>query len=215
MYTARHQANNTARLTHERLFGPWTPTAHEGAYTHTVTETRRFSSTFLCVAVFFLDLRLSPSTGDTLSPPRLPSEKAVRLWSSSLPRHGLEGTPLANLPSDGERRAWGGYYGYYAHHFGTIRRRDPPMLLDLAVAEEQGDMIHLFGEGQDDVGPFTLSIRVARSTGLFDGIKSYTQHQIRWDWRGCVTPFGLAGRWGDWDHGGGPIWIWPRGWSED
>ncbi|KZV60534.1 hypothetical protein PENSPDRAFT_340371 [Peniophora sp. CONT] len=209
-YTARHQANNTAHLTHERFFGPWIPTAHEGAYAHTVTETRRFSSSFLCVATFFLDLHLSPLTGDSLSAPRLPSTKDVRHWMSLLPRHGLEGTPLAELPNDGGRRPWGGYYGFYARGLNGMTHRDPPMILELAVAVVQEDMIHLFGEGQDNVGSFTLSVRVARRTGLFDGIKSYTQNQIRWDWRGCVTPFGLVGRWE-----GGPVWIWPRDWSEE
>ena len=134
------------------------------------------------------------------------------MWTELLPQHSLEGTPLADLPTDGGRRAWGGYYGFYARSLGTTYR-DPPMILDLAVAIAQEDMIHLFGEGQDNVGPFTLSVSVARRTGLFDGIKSYTQNQIRWDWRGCVTPFGLVGRWGD-RHWGGPVWIWPREWSE-
>ncbi|VDB84521.1 unnamed protein product [Peniophora sp. CBMAI 1063] len=210
-YTARHWANNTARLTHERFFGSWIATAHDGNYPQTVTETRRFSSSFLCIVAFYLDLRLSPSQDDSLSPPRLPRGQGARIWTDLLPRHSLEGTPLHHLPNDGGRRAWGGYYGYYARSIG--RYRDPPMILDLAVAVAQEDMIHLFGEGQDNVGSFTLSVRVARRTGLFDGIKSYTHDQLRWDWRGCVTPFGLVGRWGD-RHQGGPVWIWPREWSE-
>lgn len=129
---------------------------------------------------------------------------------------GLAGTPFAALSST-TSRAWAGYY--------TCRRigaRDPPMYIELRSTpaphagtdtESAHDRVHFRGEGYDRVGTFVIIGTCDTRTGVISAIKTYEMmHQ--WEWRGMLTPFGIAGMWGaGWGGWGGWWWIWPREWS--
>jgi hypothetical protein len=146
-------------------------------------------------------------------------------------KNRLAGTPLAGLLSsagsegddnDGRRvgrRLWAGYY--------TIDDDEtclePPMTLELHhvqgplaltpnVGPDPSETIHFRGEGHDSVGTFTLRGSCDTCTGTVTATKSYVTHE--WAWRGMITPFGMAGIWGDHLLGCGWWWIWPREWSK-
>jgi hypothetical protein len=142
----------------------------------------------------------------------------------------LAGTPLAELlssagsesdDSDGRRdgrRLWAGYYTVD----GDETDQDPPMFLELHYVQgplalppnarpNPSETIHFRGDGHDGVGTFTLRGSCDTCTGAVTATKSYGTHE--WNWRGMVTPFGMAGIWGDYLLGGGWWWIWPREWS--
>jgi hypothetical protein len=144
----------------------------------------------------------------------------------------LAGTPLAELllsagsggdDSDGRRvgrRLWAGYYTMDDDETG----QDPPMFLELhhvqgplALPRNAGpdpsETIYFRGEGHDGVGTFTLTGSCYTCTGAVMATKSYATHE--WIWRGMVTPFGMAGIWGDILVGGGWWWIWPQEWSNN
>ena len=145
--------------------------------------------------------------------------------STSIPlrpwlRDGLAGTPFAShLPTTG--CAWAGYYTTMGLMGGGL---DPPMHLQLCsestppvqnddVNTDAGadpDRVHFYGEGRDGVGMFIITGTCKKSTGVVRAIKAYATHS--WEWRGVLTPFGMAGIWGP-DWGGGWWWIWPREWS--
>ena len=128
---------------------------------------------------------------------------------------GLAGTPLANLSSTTDT-AWAGYYTYFG-----IEDRDPPTYIKLRAApppppsdsdndSDPNRRSHFSGEGHDGVGSFTLTGWCDAHTGYVSAIKAY-EAQL-WEWRGMLTPFGMAGIWGP-EWGGGWWWIWPREWS--
>jgi len=138
----------------------------------------------------------------------------------------LAGTPLAELllsagggggDSDG-RSLWVGYYTIDDDETG----QDPPMFLELYYVQgplafppnagtDPYETVHFRGEGHDSVGTFTLRGSCDTCTGAVTATKSYSTHE--WNWQGMVTPFGMAGIWGDILLGGGWWWIWPREWS--
>ena len=133
---------------------------------------------------------------------------------------GLAGTPLAALSST-TGRAWAGYYTSK-----DTEGRGPPMYIELrsAPAERTGadtdeahDRVHCFrGEGRDGGGKFGIIGTCDTRTGMVSAMKAY--ETFVWEWRGMLTPFGMAGMWGSsWaassNWGGGWWWIWPREWS--
>ena len=79
-----------------------------------------------------------------------------------------------------------------------------------AVAGFDSDRVHIYGEGQDGVGTFTVIGTCKKGTGVVRAIKAYATHS--WEWRGVLTPFGMGGIWGPGSRGGW-WWIWPREWS--
>jgi len=135
---------------------------------------------------------------------------------------GLASTPLAALSST-TSCAWAGYYTYKG-----MDDRDPPMYIELRSTpapdaraetdtEAAHDRVYFRGEGHDEVGMFDLIGTCDTRTGVISAIKGYgIIHQ--WEWRGMLTPFGMAGMWGRgwgnaWAWGAGWWWIWPREWS--
>ena len=131
---------------------------------------------------------------------------------------GLAGTPLAALSST-TGCAWAGYYTYKG-----VGGREPPMYIELrstpardseADTEVAHDHVHFRGEGHDG-GKFVIMGTCDTRTGVISAIKAYETH--RWEWRGMLTPFGMAGMWGhSWTAGSswgiGWWWVWPREWS--
>ena len=128
---------------------------------------------------------------------------------------GLAGTPLAALsPTTG--RAWAGYYTCRC-----IVDRVPPMYIELrsipapdaADTESTHNRVYFRGDGHDRVGTFVITGTCDTRTGVISATKAYDMmHQ--WEWRGMLTPFGMAGTWGAGLRGwGGWWWIWPREWS--
>ena len=153
--------------------------------------------------------------------PSLSSSSPIRPWL----RPRLAGTPLATLSST-TGRAWAGYYTII-----PTGGRELPMFLELrsvpplpdtdadtdadavtAGSELEPELVYFSGEGHDGVGTFKVAGACDPCTGTVSAIKSYTSMTLWWEWRGMVTPFGMAGTWGPtWD--GGWWWIWPREWS--
>ena len=144
----------------------------------------------------------------------------------------LAGTPLAELllsvGSEGDdsdvrrvgRRPWAGYYTIDDDETG----QDPPMFLELryiqgplaliSAGPGPSETILFSGEGHDGVGTFTLRGSCDTRTGAVMARKSYATHE--WSWQGMVTPFGMAGIWGDiFLTRGGWWYIWPREWSNN
>jgi hypothetical protein len=147
-------------------------------------------------------------------------------------RNRLAGTPLAELLSSTDiegdasngrlsRRQWAGYYVYGNHETGF----HPPMSLELYSVQgpiaspnqepDSAEHMHFRGEGHDGVGTFTLSGTCNTSTGVVMATKAYLEDGWRWEWRGMVTPFGMAGTWGVAEPDAGWWWIWPRVWSNN
>jgi hypothetical protein len=150
----------------------------------------------------------TPSSPPFPSPPSFSNE--MRPWLNN----GLAGTPLADLPlTNGS--AWAGY----CTHFNRIGC-EPPMYLELRAMPppppgpdddtNQIRMRYFHGEGQDGVGPFTVSGSCDTDNGVVRATKVYETHG--WHWRGMVTPFGMVGVWGS-GQDFGWWWIWPREWS--
>ena len=137
----------------------------------------------------------------------------VRPWLHD----GLAGTPLAALSST-TGCAWAGYYTYKG-----VGSSDPPMYIEMrstsgpdagADTESARNGLHFRGEGHDGVGKFVIHGACDTRTGMVGATKVYEMHQ--WEWRGMLTPFGMAGMWGpSWGAGWGAgwWWIWPREWS--
>jgi hypothetical protein len=73
--------------------------------------------------------------------------------------------------------------------------------------------VYFCGEGQDAVSAFTVSGMCDARTGAVYDVKEYVTTMVQWQWRGMVTPFVMAGRWGS-DRSGGWWWIWPQEWSD-
>ena len=178
------------------------------------------SVSFSCDDLFEVQRATSPSS--FFLPPSQP-------WL----KNRLAGTPLAELlsvssegdDSDGRRvgrRLWAGYYTYGDDKIG----QDSPMFLELHNVQgpssalppnagpDPSETIHFRGEGHDGVGAFTLRGSCESRMGAVTATKSYATHA--WDWQGVVTPFGIAGIWGDnLFTEGGRWWIWPREWSNN
>jgi hypothetical protein len=145
----------------------------------------------------------------------------------------LAGTPLAELllsassegvDSVGRRAGHRLWAGYYTIDDGETSP-DPPMFFELHYIQDPlglpphagpgpSETMHFRGEGRDGVGTFTLRGSCDTRTGTVTARKSYATHE--WNWQGMVTPFGMAGIWGDiFLTGGGWWWIWPREWSDN
>jgi hypothetical protein len=77
------------------------------------------------------------------------------------------------------------------------------------------DPVEYFGgEGHDGSGTFTLRGTCNTSTGVVVVTNTYTEYELEEEWRGMVTPFGMAGIWSD-ESNTGWWWIWPREWSNN
>ena len=157
---------------------------------------------------FELGITTTPSSGSSSS-----SSYPLRPWLRDRPA----GTPLADLLSM-TGRPWAGYYTYL-----DTDVRDPPMYLELCcctpparITDSDADSefleVYFHGEGRDGVGTFVVLGKCNVHTGVMSAIKGYTTMMNMWDWRGMVTPFGMAGMWGP-GRSGGWWWIWPQGWS--
>ncbi|KAI0246803.1 hypothetical protein BJV78DRAFT_112304 [Lactifluus subvellereus] len=123
-------------------------------------------------------------------------------------RNGLARTPLAGISSM-TGRPWAGYY--------TILRtgaRCPPMFFELRSSNPSlnAETEYLLGEGQDDMGPFSLRGTCDTRTGSVTTVKAHTAHTSLDYWGGIITPFGMVGRWvrgggipagGGYGHGNG------------
>jgi len=134
------------------------------------------------------------------------SSSALRPWL----RNRLAGTPLEGLSST-TGCAWAGYYTITI--MGGVR--DRPMYIELRSspqdvdADSESDRVNFLGQGHDSVGTFTVVGVCDARTGAVSAIKAYATHV--WEWRGMVTPFGMAGMWGP--NLSGWWWIWPQEWS--
>ncbi|KAI0314452.1 hypothetical protein OF83DRAFT_450173 [Amylostereum chailletii] len=182
-----------------------------------LSESRRFTHSFVAALRIYLALALNPQATDTVPPPNRALEPtALRAWVRAtygriaspipdLPTHGVEHTPLGSMV-EGRGYAWAGYYTE------NEAPRDPPMILTLRrhTSDDQ-DNVMLNGDGNDSVGPFQLAGHCNRRTGLLAMNKQYIG-QHAWSWEGAATPFGLVGRWGH--NSGGLWWIWPKEWSD-
>lgn len=115
----------------------------------------------------------------------------------------------------------GEWIGYYSDHWGYLGRSftlDPPMhtiRIDTSQAtntdQNPGDIcIEETSEGHDAHGHFRLSGSISRAGRVFMA-KQYTGHPCRWSWVGKLTPFGVAGAWGN-RRFGGYFWIWKKEW---
>ena len=134
---------------------------------------------------------------------------------------GLAGTSLAAL-SFTTGCAWAGYYT-----FKQMESRDLPMYIELCSApapcagadtEAAHDRVHFHGEGRDVEGKFVIAGTCDTRTGVVSAMKAYETYVL--EWRGMLTPFGMAGMWDPSQNtgsswGAGWWWIWPREWCPD
>jgi hypothetical protein len=118
----------------------------------------------------------------------------------------------------------GDWAGYYSHNrMGGITMDRPMHTIRIEASRAPGlDMIgnekiviDKASEGRDGHRYFQLSGTVGLD-GRVTMSKMYSAHRWSWDWAGEVTPFGLAGVWGNPGYGrfGGYFWIWKKEWCE-
>jgi hypothetical protein len=175
-------------------------------------------------ASFSYDEFFEPQPG-TIAPFVLPQ---ARPWL----RNKLAGTPLAELLSstdkDGDvsdgrcRRQWAGYFTVQDSEFP----RDRPTFMELYSVQSRitpnrkrdaDEYMYFRGEGHDNTGTFTLKLSCNANTGAVDAELVYGADGLLPEWAesrwGMVTPFGMAGVWGEKPQTGW-WWMWPREWSD-
>ncbi|EUC43770.1 hypothetical protein COCMIDRAFT_27758 [Bipolaris oryzae ATCC 44560] len=122
----------------------------------------------------------------------------------------------------------GKWTGYYSEQRDSVHVRsfDPPMRdinIVARAAEGASDVAAVIDRetrGVDAHGEFSLQGRVKKN-GQVELVKRYIVSGWTWPWLGCMTPFGIAGTWGDasdefdeFDSFGGYFWIWKEDWCE-
>ena len=112
-----------------------------------------------------------------------------------------------------EEGVWEGYYAYCFDRSPYLCRFDPPMKhLRLRCTEESTDDVQFFeGSGSDNVGRFSLSGWIHVESGKIVAKKQYSLYGVSWDWSAFMTPFGIAGTWGEIEYGGW-LWLWKADW---
>jgi hypothetical protein len=92
------------------------------------------------------------------------------------------------------------------HSINLIARRS-----DLSKPGRVRTIIDIASQGHDGVGKFALHGYIR-----FDGSVLLTKrHDAGWEWiyKGFITPFGIAGSWGDQRLDGlGYFWLWKKDW---
>ena len=113
----------------------------------------------------------------------------------------------------------GEWMGFYCHSMGLsddMRPMVDPAMTGIhfeAVGETPGGaLLVTSSNGQDSVGNFNLWESISADSGLLMMFKSYQGGHPRWLWQGALTPYGMAGTWGDESYGGW-FWLWKRAWS--
>jgi hypothetical protein len=118
----------------------------------------------------------------------------------------------------------GEWTGFYSDHRSGNRVLDPPMQTihietsPIYGADADGNRnirIAPSSRGHDAHGQFTLSGVVGVDGRVAMEKRYLVQTDWHWIWKGEVTPFGLAGIWGDRFTGiGGYFWIWKKEWCQ-
>lgn len=108
---------------------------------------------------------------------------------------------------------WVGYYTYGTPDEMDISRLDAPMEITLTTRDEdEPGLVVLDGRGRDSVEQFTIEGMMEKKYGQFKLNKRYPALGPLWEYRGCLTPWGFAGVWGDPTDPeqtiGGTFWIW-------
>ena len=135
------------------------------------------------------------------------------LSSKDFIRQYVERVTEPEFLEDGE---WVGYYCYSIGGLSTTPQISDSEMKGVyfrTVPEGSNGILQLTSKGQDGVGPFTLTGRVSGTTGLLLMNKVYEGGHPTWNWKGALTPFGIAGSWGDMSFGGW-FWLWKRAWSK-
>lgn len=165
------------------------------------------------------DITLTPE----YAPPEASDIPFASLVRSPPPFHGLSdmnfvrqyaGSMVTSaFLEDGE------WVGYYCHSMGLSDDMHPildPEMKNIrfeVVGESPGGaLLMTSSNGQDSIGNFNLWGSISSDTGLLMMFKSYQGGDPRWLWQGAMTPFGLAGTWGDESYGGW-FWLWKRSWT--
>lgn len=135
-----------------------------------------------------------------------------RTTAAELPTLHLPAMTSPGYLEDGE------WTGVYTISFGLEGKAvfDPPMCgvkfstsLESDGNGNQTEDLHLKAEGWDGVAPFDLDGILSRHDGKVTMTKKYAPAAggHSWEWSLLMTPFGLAGSWGDRDLGGW-VWLW-------
>jgi len=141
-------------------------------------------------------------------PPTLSSIQFLQSWKMK----ALERLTLRDeltVPNPIEYLTSGTWVGYDAYTFvGTSSGLPPPMrAIKFKVTRERSSSVELKATNAlDGAGRFSIFLEVAKRDGRFHGQKKH-EWNIRWNWHGMVTPFGVFASWGT-DLNGGHIWLW-------
>ena len=164
--------------------------------------------------------------------PRSPFIRPSRPWLQNRPASTSLAELLSSPDSEGDtsdgrrgRCLWAGYHAV-RNDVTDDPVIHPPMFLELYSTKgpidplpfplpepDPSERINLWGEGFDSVGTFTLEGYCNMRTGAVTATLADGTNE--WEWRGMVTPFGMAGVWligSHWSYSGW-WWIWPREWS--
>lgn len=113
----------------------------------------------------------------------------------------------------------GEWVGFYCHSMGLSDDMHPMLDPEMkgihfeAVGEDPGGaLLVTSSNGQDSVGNFNLWGSISSDSGLLMMFKSYQGGHPRWLWQGALTPYGMAGSWGDESYGGW-FWLWKQAWA--
>jgi hypothetical protein len=173
----------------------------------------------------------TPPAIDVLQPPttsRIPFASFMSLPLPFTPALAAATRPGNSMITKGflEDGEWQGYYSYNPT-FASIGipinrvpcRFDAPMRkIRFEVLNTDSNLARATN-GMDGIGPFGLDGTIELKTGKVHLVKQYLHSQLKWDWHGVVTGFGIVGTWGREGDlrgfaGRGWFWLWKKEWCE-
>lgn len=106
-----------------------------------------------------------------------------------------------------EEREWEGFCTL-SDGICELRIEHPMRGMRFVVSDDpERSWQNLQAYGDDGIGTFSLSGRLASDTGEFRMVKAYTDGTLEWNWTCMMSPFGIVGSWGT-NSLGGWLWLW-------
>ncbi len=192
------------------------------------SSVRIHAQVLMGLGVFAPLLKTSPDIALTsaCTPPEATNIRYISLVGSSPPFGALSDTTFTRQYIESMVESSflenGEWVGFYCHSLGMMSHSMRPILdgemqgiqFEVVGKAPGGALLVASSHGQDSIGQFHLWGSICPGSGLVTMCKSYMGGHPRWLWQGAMTPFGLAGSWGDESYGGW-FWLWKKAWSAE